>query len=257
MDRYCRNCGHELRPDDRFCPNCGQPVHETAVVPTAEADVPVPLLPQQSEETIPLAEEQAEPLSASRPNNIVEAFRQLSATVQVTLAAAALVGVIAVANQSGSAVLLTAILLIVAFIAYVRPEEGAGPNSTLVGTVSAEPISKPERSRLLDDAIGGYLLRGFFVRLRTPTIAQLVKPKKFSFIWALLWLLLFGIGIIIYLIYYAAKRDEDIPEGRRVWQRHGNAPTSLSLRTSHPTAWSSGSRKLNFCFPGFSEVRNI
>jgi hypothetical protein len=37
-DRYCRNCGHELRPEDRFCPNCGQPTHETAHVPTPEAD---------------------------------------------------------------------------------------------------------------------------------------------------------------------------------------------------------------------------
>ena len=45
-DRYCGNCGHELRQDDRFCPNCGRPVHETAHVPTPEADVPVPPLPQ-------------------------------------------------------------------------------------------------------------------------------------------------------------------------------------------------------------------
>jgi predicted amidophosphoribosyltransferase len=41
-DRYCSNCGHELAEDDRFCPNCGRPVHETAHVPTPDADVPVP-----------------------------------------------------------------------------------------------------------------------------------------------------------------------------------------------------------------------
>jgi hypothetical protein len=41
-DRYCRNCGHELQDDDRFCPSCGRPAHETAHVPTPEADVPVP-----------------------------------------------------------------------------------------------------------------------------------------------------------------------------------------------------------------------
>jgi hypothetical protein len=40
--RYCRNCGHELRPEDRFCPNCGEPVHETAYAPAPEADVEVP-----------------------------------------------------------------------------------------------------------------------------------------------------------------------------------------------------------------------
>jgi hypothetical protein len=41
-DRFCANCGNELRQADRFCPNCGQPTHETAQVPTPEADVPVP-----------------------------------------------------------------------------------------------------------------------------------------------------------------------------------------------------------------------
>jgi zinc ribbon protein len=41
-DRYCGNCGHELRVDDRFCPNCGRAITETAHVPTPEADIPVP-----------------------------------------------------------------------------------------------------------------------------------------------------------------------------------------------------------------------
>src|SRR5688572_6563975 len=46
--RYCSNCGHELSPEDRFCPNCGRPVHQTASVPTPEADVPVPPPPPQA-----------------------------------------------------------------------------------------------------------------------------------------------------------------------------------------------------------------
>jgi predicted amidophosphoribosyltransferase len=51
-DRYCGNCGHELSPEDRFCPNCGRPVHQTASVPTPEADVPVPPPPQQAGGTV-------------------------------------------------------------------------------------------------------------------------------------------------------------------------------------------------------------
>jgi hypothetical protein len=47
--RYCGNCGNELDPEDRFCQNCGRPVHQTAQVPTPEADVPVPPPPQQEE----------------------------------------------------------------------------------------------------------------------------------------------------------------------------------------------------------------
>ena len=45
-DRYCSNCGHELQTEDRFCPNCGRPVHQTATVPTPEAEVFVPPPPQ-------------------------------------------------------------------------------------------------------------------------------------------------------------------------------------------------------------------
>jgi hypothetical protein len=50
-DRYCSNCGHELSEDAQFCSNCGRPVHETAHVPTPEADVPVPPPPLQAEDT--------------------------------------------------------------------------------------------------------------------------------------------------------------------------------------------------------------
>jgi hypothetical protein len=130
-----------------------KPVHETAVVPTPETDGEVPP-----------PTEQAEPPPTSKPNNIVEAFMQLSTTVKVTLGAAAFVGVIAVANQSGSAVVLAVILLIVAGIAFVRPEEGSGATVTVAEPVSAEPISEAERTQLLDEAIGGYLRKGFLSR---------------------------------------------------------------------------------------------
>jgi hypothetical protein len=50
LERYCSNCGHELRPEDQFCSNCGMPVHRAARVPTPEADRPVPPLPPPTQE---------------------------------------------------------------------------------------------------------------------------------------------------------------------------------------------------------------
>lgn len=48
-NRYCSNCGQALNEDSRFCPSCGRPAHETAHVPTPEADVPVPPPPRQQQ----------------------------------------------------------------------------------------------------------------------------------------------------------------------------------------------------------------
>jgi hypothetical protein len=50
QDRYCRNCGQELQPEDQFCAGCGRPVQANARVPTPEADVPIPPPPQQAED---------------------------------------------------------------------------------------------------------------------------------------------------------------------------------------------------------------
>jgi hypothetical protein len=70
-DRYCSYCGHELAEDTRFCPNCGRPVHETAHVPTPEADVPVPPPPQHAGGTAPAQETTAPTQGRSRGRTVV------------------------------------------------------------------------------------------------------------------------------------------------------------------------------------------
>jgi hypothetical protein len=65
--RYCRNCGHELDPEDQFCQNCGTPVHQAATVPTPEADVPVPPPPQAAGGAAPPPPPQAEGTQRSWP----------------------------------------------------------------------------------------------------------------------------------------------------------------------------------------------
>jgi hypothetical protein len=58
-DKYCADCGQELRADDRFCPGCGQPNTETARESTPQVDEsvqPPPPAPQVEDAATPPAE---------------------------------------------------------------------------------------------------------------------------------------------------------------------------------------------------------
>jgi hypothetical protein len=204
-DRFCRNCGHELAEDDRFCPNCGTPVHEAAHVPTPEADVPVPPPPQ--------------PIKPAGDRQVhTEGDRSADNVLRVFVGAAAILVLLGLLYQNGGYAFLGVVAGFLAIVRWQFPRflsraEGGSDHragTTVLEKGSSEPLSEAERSRLLDDAVGRYLPRGFFARLRTPTTAQLVKPKRFSFLWAFLWFLLLGVGVVIYLIYYAAKKDDGV-----------------------------------------------
>jgi hypothetical protein len=82
-DRYCRNCGHELSSEDRFCPSCGRPVHETAQVPTPEADVPVP--PPPSTQQMGAQQEAAPQPTGTQPQGRSTASRLLIGCIVVLL----------------------------------------------------------------------------------------------------------------------------------------------------------------------------
>lgn len=84
-------------------------------------------------------------------------------------------------------------------------------------------LSLQERSDILSQEIKRYVKRGYRVLSKTDTTVQLVKPKEFSFFWALLWFFLWGIGILVYLFYYMSKKDsavylEVLPNGLVVRQ---------------------------------------
>jgi hypothetical protein len=49
-ERYCSNCGQELKPEGQFCSNCGMPVHRAARIPTPKADRLVPPLPPPTQQ---------------------------------------------------------------------------------------------------------------------------------------------------------------------------------------------------------------
>jgi hypothetical protein len=62
----------------------------------------------------------------------------------------------------------------------------------------------------LDAKVRRYVRKGYIVQSQTDTSAQLVKPKKFSFLWAFAWFMCFGGGLLVYLLYYWAKRDHTV-----------------------------------------------
>jgi len=85
--------------------------------------------------------------------------------------------------------------------------------STQAGDMAQEP-SIEQRTAILEEQIGQLVRQGYRVISRTQTTAQLVKPKEFSLLWALLWLLVtlcvFGLGILVYLFYYLAQKDKTV-----------------------------------------------
>jgi len=79
-------------------------------------------------------------------------------------------------------------------------------------TTTTQPQGKTleERRRILQNEVQKYIRQGFRVISQTETTAQLVRPKRFSFLWAFLWLLLLGVGLIVYLLWYWSRRDETV-----------------------------------------------
>ena len=71
-------------------------------------------------------------------------------------------------------------------------------------------MSLAERTATLDSIVARYVRRGYRVVSRTPTTAQLVKPKNFSCLWATLWLLVLVVGLLVYIFYYMSKKDDTI-----------------------------------------------
>lgn len=80
-------------------------------------------------------------------------------------------------------------------------------------------FDESSRQAILDKEVEWYVRHGYRVTARTATTAQLVKPKRFSLILALLGLLLLIVGLVIYLLIYASMGDSTVylsvdPEGK-------------------------------------------
>jgi hypothetical protein len=89
------------------------------------------------------------------------------------------------------------------------------PSPQLPADTTFEPTYELTASQydihpLLDEEIRKYTRRGYRVVNQTANSAQLVRPKKFNCLLATCCLFMALLGVIIYLFYYMAKRDDVI-----------------------------------------------
>ena len=82
---------------------------------------------------------------------------------------------------------------------------------------SAIPTALDEaaRSATLDAEIQRYVADGYRLTVRTATTAQLVKPKRWSWGWALVWLVIgvltIGLGLVAYIVWFLLiARDKTV-----------------------------------------------
>src|SRR5215210_3300435 len=68
-------------------------------------------------------------------------------------------------------------------------------------------LTEVERSVILDDQLERLAWDGWRVVRRTPTTAQITRPKRISVGAALFWALFLLIGLVIYLLVVASRRD--------------------------------------------------
>lgn len=76
--------------------------------------------------------------------------------------------------------------------------------------MASATLSLEQRQKILSRVIANYSAAGWRVTAQTGASVQMVKPKSFSCLWASLWFLMFGIGLLFYLFYYWAKKDETV-----------------------------------------------
>lgn len=67
-----------------------------------------------------------------------------------------------------------------------------------------------QRTAILDKEVQSYVKQGYRVLSQTPTSAQLVKPKKFSFLVFIILLILMVLPALLYVLWFAVKKDESV-----------------------------------------------
>jgi hypothetical protein len=90
----------------------------------------------------------------------------------------------------------------------------------MVVTTWPRTLTEDERAAILDDQLERFAWDGWRVLTRTPTTAQITRPKRISVWAAAFWLLCLVVGLLIYLLVFMARKDPvgrlTVPEDGRV-----------------------------------------
>lgn len=68
-------------------------------------------------------------------------------------------------------------------------------------------VTLEERRAILQGRVNRYVAQGYRVISQTETNAQLVRPKRFSFIWFIIFIITL-IGWLVYLFYHVLLKRE-------------------------------------------------
>lgn len=71
-------------------------------------------------------------------------------------------------------------------------------------------LSTEDRAAVLEREVQSYVKKGYRVMSRTDITAQLVKPKHFSFILAIILLIIMVLPFFLYLLWYLAAKDQTV-----------------------------------------------
>jgi len=65
-----------------------------------------------------------------------------------------------------------------------------------------------ERQAELEEQVQQLTRFGYAVTSRTESQVHMFRPKKFSAVWAILWFLVCGVGVLVYIFYWMGKKDD-------------------------------------------------
>ena len=84
----------------------------------------------------------------------------------------------------------------------------------LVHIATAEETLDLKRATVLDQAVSDYQNKGWVLLSKVGGVVQLKKPKKFNWLWFILWTAASWfaafMGALVYILYYAVKKEKII-----------------------------------------------